>query len=104
MGLPAFPLANLLVFWGGEQLAYSGLRLNPAEYAAQVHCPTLVFQGDLDRRVTTSQAKNVFDHLAGPKQFELFPNCGHCAFLAQDPKRWTSTVANFLSQVHEFSR
>jgi uncharacterized protein len=31
MGLPAFPLAQLLVFWGGAQIGHSGFQLNPAD-------------------------------------------------------------------------
>ncbi len=97
MGLPAFPLARLLVFWGGEQFGYSAFDLNPADYATHVHCPVLMMQGGLDRRVTDAQARNLFDHLAGPKQFELFDNSGHCAFLEEDPDRWKKTVAGFLA-------
>jgi alpha-beta hydrolase superfamily lysophospholipase len=97
MGLPAFPLARLLVFWGGEQFGYSAFNLNPADYATQVHCPVLMMQGSLDRRVTDAQARNLFDHLAGPKQFELFDNAGHCAFLEMAPDRWNKTVAGFLA-------
>ena len=97
MGLPAFPLAKLLVFWGGEQFGYSAFDLNPADYAKRVHCPVLMMQGGLDRRVTDAQARNLFDHLAGPKRFELFDNAGHCAFLETDPDRWNKAVAGFLA-------
>jgi len=98
MGLPAAGLSELLVFWGGEQIGYSGFKHNPADYAARVHCPVLVMQGGLDPRVTDAQARNLFDHLAGPKEFDLFPNCGHCGFLAQDPARWTAIITDFLSK------
>jgi uncharacterized protein len=97
MGLPAFPLARLLVFWGGEQFGYSAFDLNPADYATHVHCPVLMMQGGLDPRVTDAQARNLFDHFAGPKQFELFNNAGHCAFLEVDPDRWNRVVASFLA-------
>ena len=98
MGLPAFPLANLLVFWGGEQEGFNGFRHNPADYATNVHCPVLMFQGGLDRRVTTAQARNLFDHLAGPKELEVFDGADHCGFLAADPMRWTAQVDGFLKK------
>jgi len=104
MGLPAFGLAELLVFWGGEQIGYSGFKHNPADYATRVRCPVLVMQGGLDPRVTDAQARNLFDHLAGPKQFELFPNCGHCEFLNQDRARWMVVVADFLRKWTEPAR
>jgi len=96
MGLPAFPFTSLLVFWGGWEQGYNGFAHNPADYAAKVHCPALVFQGGLDARVTTPEARNLFNNLAGPKEFELFENSKHCAFLGDDPKRWKDAIDSFL--------
>jgi pimeloyl-ACP methyl ester carboxylesterase len=101
MGLPAFPLARLLVFWGGWQFGYSAFEQNPADYATRVHCAVLMMQGSLDRRVTNAQARNLFDHLTGARQFELFDNAGHCGFLQADPNRWNRVVAQFLSNVRD---
>ena len=100
MGLPAFPFARLLVFWGGEQLGYSAFDLNPADYAIRVHCPVLMMQGGRDPRVTDAQAHNLYDHLAGPKRFEEFEDTGHCMFLLTHPDRWTSDVTDFLANNH----
>jgi len=97
MGLPAFPLADLLVYWGGWQLGYSGFKLNPANYAMRVRCPVLMMQGGLDQRVTNSQARNLFDHLAGPREFELFDDCSHCDFLERDGRRWKTNVMGVLN-------
>jgi alpha-beta hydrolase superfamily lysophospholipase len=96
MGIPAFPLANLLVFWGGLEQGHNGFRHNPADYAMNVHCPVLLFQGGRDPRVTNSQAQNLFAHLAGPKQMDLFDSAGHCGFLANDRERWNFVVKTFL--------
>jgi hypothetical protein len=98
MGLPAFPLAQLLVFWGGHQQGYDGFKHNPADYAANVFCPVLLMQAGRDPRVTNQQAHNLFDHLAGPKKFEYFEDAGHCGFLGNDPTRWTNAIKSFLSQ------
>jgi pimeloyl-ACP methyl ester carboxylesterase len=101
MGLPAFPTAELLVFWGGEQMGYDGFRYNPADYATRIHCPVLVMQGSRDRRVTDAQAQNLYDRLSGPKRLEVFGDCGHCNFLANHPERWKQSVSEFLdSSVH----
>jgi alpha-beta hydrolase superfamily lysophospholipase len=97
MGLPAFPLARLVVFWGGHRLGYNAFALNPADFATRVHCPVLMMQGSLDRRVTDDEAKNLFDHLAGPRQFELYDQTGHCGFLQSDPDRWKNSIAQFLA-------
>jgi alpha-beta hydrolase superfamily lysophospholipase len=96
MGVPSFPAARLLVFWGGLQNGYNAFDLNPADYATRVNCPVLVLQGGLDPRVTNAQAQNLYDHLAGPKEFEIFPTCGHCQMLSGDRKRWIALVTQFL--------
>ena len=45
MGLPAFPCAHLLVFWGGWQHGFNGFEHNPVEYAGKVDCPALLLHG-----------------------------------------------------------
>ncbi len=97
MHLPAFPMARLLVFWGGVQQGYWAFGLNPADSAAGVRCPAVVFQGGRDPRVTMAQARSVYDALGGPKQFEVFPTAGHCGFREADPARWRRTVDAFLA-------
>ena len=99
MGLPAFGLARLIVFWGGVQFGHNTFEQNPADYATRVHCPVLIMQGGLDRRVTNAQARNLFDHLAGPKRFEIYDHCGHCGFLAVDADRWNRDVTQFLTSL-----
>lgn len=97
IGIPAFPSAELLVFWGGVQMGYNGFNDNPVEWAQHVTCPVLMLQGSKDPRVTDEQARNLYDHLAGPRQIEIFSDCGHLQFLAHHPDRWRSTVGDFLA-------
>ena len=86
MGLPAFPGAHLMVFWGGVQHGFNGFSHNPVDYAAKVNCPVLQMHGALDARVTTAQAEAVFAAFGGPKQFELFAGAGHESYLARSPR------------------
>jgi uncharacterized protein len=97
IGIPAFPNAELLVFWGGVQMGYNGFNNNPADWAQHVTCPVLMMQGSKDPRVTDDQARNLYEHLAGPRQIEIFSDCGHMQFLPMHPDRWRSIVAGFLN-------
>jgi alpha-beta hydrolase superfamily lysophospholipase len=97
MGLPAFPCAQLLVFWGGVQHGFNGFHHNPVEYARAVHCPVLLMHGEQDPRVTREQAQAVFENLAGEKRFELFPDVGHQSYLTAKEELWKDTVSGFLS-------
>lgn len=98
MGLPAFPFAQMLIFWGGVQHGMNGFAHNPAEYASRVECPTLVLHGDKDMRVLLPEAQAVFDHLGGEKQLEVYPGVGHESCYRTRPELWREHVAAFLDR------
>lgn len=98
MGLPAFPGAELLVFWGGVQQGFNGFHHNPADYARNVDCPVLLFHGGQDTRVLPDQAEAVFDAFTGPKRRELFAEAGHVPCRRVDAERWQRAVAEFLRE------
>jgi len=77
MGLPAFPLAHLLVFWGGAQQGFNAFSLNPCTYAAAVRCPALVLRGERDREVREDDIGRVFSGLAGPRELAVIPGGAH---------------------------
>jgi pimeloyl-ACP methyl ester carboxylesterase len=51
MGLPATPLAELLLFWGGIQWGFDPFSHKPVDYARSVVCPSLILHGETDARV-----------------------------------------------------
>jgi alpha-beta hydrolase superfamily lysophospholipase len=98
MGLPSWPFAELLVFWGGVQHGFNGFTHNPVEYARHVPCPTLLLHGDRDARVTLPQAEAVFRSLPEPRQFVRFAGVGHESYLALHPQTWHEEVSGFLTR------
>jgi alpha-beta hydrolase superfamily lysophospholipase len=99
MGVPAFPAAELLVFWGGRQGGFSGFAHDPAEYARACTSPALLQYGEEDRNATPTDGRAIYERLAGPKEFVAYPGVGHVSLLAADPARWKSSVARFLDSV-----
>lgn len=98
MGLPAFPGAELLVFWGSVQHGFNGFAHNPLDYASSVKCPALLLSGENDPRVTTEQARAIYERLGGQKEFVSFPGAGHGALVVDAPKVWRERVMRFLDQ------
>jgi alpha-beta hydrolase superfamily lysophospholipase len=98
MGVPSFPMARLLVFWGGVQNGFDAFGHNPVEYATAVHSPTLLMHGALDRHVQTNEAEAIFAALPGPKRWELFAEAGHQSYCFKCPDRWDAVVGEFLSE------
>jgi uncharacterized protein len=99
MGIPSFPGAQILVFWGGLINGHSGFKHNPVDYAAQVSCPVLMLHGIDDERATIDQAQRVFDRInSETKYFETFENISHESYVIANPDQWTRYVSGFLSQ------
>jgi pimeloyl-ACP methyl ester carboxylesterase len=101
MGLPAFPSAELLVFWGGRSFGFSGFEHDPVEYAALVSTPTLILHGSEDRFARPAEVTAVFDALAGAKQIATFEGIGHEQIAVVRAGEWRDQVAPFL---HEHAR
>ena len=96
MRVPAWPLADLLVFWGGVQNGFWGPDLSAERYAAQVATPTLLLWGTADARVTRAETDAIFANLAGPKVRHDFAGLGHEAYLPRAPAAWQAQVREFL--------
>lgn len=96
MRLPAFPAAELLVFWGGVQQGFNGFRHNPGEYAAVTAIPVLVLHGANDPRATLDDGRNFFAALKGPKQLEIFQGAKHESLHDVNPGQWENSVRNFM--------
>lgn len=97
MGVPSFPSAQLLVFWGGRQLGFNGFDHNPCDYAATVTCPVLQLHGVRDPRVSVAEARRVFEALAGEKRWVQFERAGHESYLAAEPGKWKGAIESFLA-------
>ena len=99
MGLPAFPFAHLLLFWGGCQLGFSGFENNPVDWAPRVACPVLMLHGSDDPRARVAQGEAVFRRLASSrKTFERFEGLRHESCCAGAPDHWRRVVDRFLSE------
>ena len=97
MGFPAFPFAQLMVFWGGVQMGFNGFDYKPVEDARAIKVPVLLLIGEKDDRVTVSQARSIYDRLQGLKKFVVVPGIGHQPYLAVEPVLWKSEVFKFLN-------
>lgn len=97
MGIPPFPGAQILVYWGGIINGHSGFRHNPVEYAANISCPVLMLHGTDDERATIDQAQAVFEQINSDKKyFETFADVSHESYVGANPEQWTTRVSDFL--------
>ncbi|WP_233268434.1 alpha/beta hydrolase [Cellulophaga sp. L1A9] len=96
MNAPTFPMAGLLVFWGGIQNGFWAFGHNPSEYADSTICPTLLMYGEHDEKVSRQEIDEIFKNLKGKKQLKLYPKTGHENYLIKNKEQWTKDVGSFL--------
>ncbi|MBL7708027.1 MAG: alpha/beta hydrolase [Chitinophagaceae bacterium] len=96
MNAPAFPMAGLLVFWGGVQNGFWGFSYKPTEYAKMVTIPTLLMYGGKDEKVSRKETDNIYNNLNGPKKLVTFSKAGHENYLIDHKEDWVKEVKSFL--------
>lgn len=100
MRVPGFPMANLLVFWGGAENDFNGFTHKPVEYAKSISCPTLLIYGELDDKVSRKEIDEIYLNLAGPKKLITYPLAGHEDYLLKYGDAWKSGVSAFLNGIN----
>lgn len=95
--VPTFPMAGMLMFWGGLQNGFWAFSHNPVDYAQNVSCPTLLLFGEKDNRVSLEEIDTIFANLKGPKKLVTYPLAGHEIYLKKDKEQWVSDIKGFLS-------
>lgn len=98
MKLPTFPMAGLLVFWGGIQNGYWAFGHNPIKYAQGISCPTILLYGAQDQKVSGEEINAIFKDLKGDKYLRIYEKAGHENYLLQYRKKWIRDVAEFLEK------
>lgn len=96
MHAPVFPMAGLLVFWGGAQNGFWAFGHNPATYAKDITCPTLLMYGAKDEKVSRQETDEIFANLKGKKFLSIYPEAAHENYLNRYRNQWTSDISQFL--------
>jgi alpha-beta hydrolase superfamily lysophospholipase len=96
MHAPAFPMAALLVFWGGLQNGFWAFGHNPTEYAKKISCPTLIIYGGQDKKVSSAEIDEIYANLKGTKQLKVYELAGHENLLNKYPADWRQDVKTFM--------
>ncbi len=104
LNTPAFPGAEMLVFWGGVQVGFNGFEHNPVDYAKAVKCPILFMHGTDDPKALLSEGQHVFDAIPSQKMFKAFPSIGHQPYAEACPAEWDQAVRDLLKAADAIKR
>ncbi|MES2379600.1 MAG: alpha/beta hydrolase [Bacteroidota bacterium] len=97
MNAPTFPMAGLLVFWGGLQNGFWAFGHNPTEYAKKITCPTLLMYGQQEEKVSKAEIDEIFANLNGRKELKIYKNVGHENYLTKYKDEWTKDITKFVT-------
>jgi alpha-beta hydrolase superfamily lysophospholipase len=98
MNTPCFPMAGLLVFWGGMINGFWAYGHNPTEYAKNVNSPTLLLYGEKDRNVSRQEIDEIYTNLKGPKILRTYKLAEHENYLKKYKNDWVQDVKEFLTR------
>ncbi|MEZ4685811.1 MAG: prolyl oligopeptidase family serine peptidase [Bacteroidia bacterium] len=98
MGMPTFPFAELLLFYGGLQTGFNAFEHIPVEYAKAVNVPTLLLYGAKDARVSREEIDAIFFNLKGKKKLVIFEHSAHEIYLNDEAEKWVKEVGEFLNE------
>lgn len=98
MQLPRFPMAGLLVFWGGVQNNFWAFGHNPENYASSIKVPVLLMIGGQDKNVSLAAIQSIYLKLQGAKQLSIYPLAGHENYLNHYRMAWINDVRLLLSR------
>jgi pimeloyl-ACP methyl ester carboxylesterase len=97
MNVPAFPMAGLLVFWGGLQNGFWAFGHNPTDYAKKITCRTLLLFGEQDKNVSRQEINDIYHNLAGQKTMKTYQLAGHENYLIKYKPEWTQAITELLA-------
>jgi len=96
LGVPSFPAAEVLLFWGNQQLGVDGFSHDLVAYASEIDAPVLVSHGTSDNRASVAGARKVHDALRGDKQMLIIEGAGHVNPCLTGSEQWIEAVSNFV--------
>ncbi|PXY43432.1 alpha/beta hydrolase [Flavobacterium hydrophilum] len=99
MHAPTFPMAGILLFWGGIQNGFWGFGHNPSEYAKNINCPSLLLYGENDKSVSGNETHEIYLNLKGMKELKIFKNTGHENYLIKNKEEWTKSISSFVMKI-----
>lgn len=97
MQIPSFPMADLLLFWGGVQSGFWAFGHVPEEYAKHVAVPVLMLHGGQDKEVSMSEISAIFSNLRGQKEMHIYPDAKHESYLKNYQSDWQYYVEDFMA-------
>ena len=98
-GLPAFPFAPLVIFWGQQEAGIDITEVRPIdEIAAISPRPVLLIHGESDSLIPVENSHQLYRAALEPKELYLIPNVGHQNFVRAVGEAYVQKITEFFDR------
>lgn len=96
-GLPPFPFAPLIVYFGSQAAGLDISLVRPVDDIDDVAPrPVLIIHGRQDELVPVDSAERLYAAAGEPKELYIIDNAGHYPLIEPDPVRFETTLVGFF--------
>jgi fermentation-respiration switch protein FrsA (DUF1100 family) len=98
-GLPPFPFAPLVIFFGELETGLSIGQVRPVDEIAQI-APraVLLLHGGQDRLLSAENSQRLYEAAGEPRELVYFPTAAHGGLMASDAALWERSVVGFFDR------
>jgi fermentation-respiration switch protein FrsA (DUF1100 family) len=97
LGLPPFPFAPLVVFYGQQETGLDIRAVRPLDVIGQISPrAVLLIHGAKDSVVLVKNSYALYAAAKEPKQLYILPEAAHSGFLQVEPQVYPATILRFL--------
>src|SRR3989338_5404932 len=97
-GLPKFPFATAITFFGGFSIGVNGFSISPLKSIHQVNKPVLLIHDSLDDSVSVEDSRLLYDSANEPKELWIVNNANHTSGYDAQLSEYRTKVIVFLNQ------
>lgn len=99
LGLPPFPFAPLVVFWGERESALDIGLVRPVDQISAIGPrPVLIAHGKQDEIIPIENAYRLYEAAREPKELYVLPEAGHCCLPQVGGEEYTHRVVGFFER------
>lgn len=98
-GLPAFPFAPLMIYWGERELGFDSAEIDAKRWIGEISPrPVLLLQGGRDWVVSVDSGRLLYEAAGEPKELWFDPALGHASFDRERPQAFEQRVVGFFQR------
>ncbi|MEW5868870.1 MAG: alpha/beta fold hydrolase [Chloroflexota bacterium] len=99
LGLPPFPFAPLVIFWGQQETGLDISQANPVDQISTISPrPVLIIHGEQDSTILVENAHQLYQAARQPKELWILPDAMHCCLAQVGGEAYAQKLLEFFNQ------